>query len=200
MRPREEAQKAHIKGAVNIPLEELPKAKDLFPPQKNAPTIIYSTKDEISLKAFEIIRNWGYVNTSYLAGGIEAWKQAGGEVLADQLAKKIVYVPKPKPGTIPIEEFRKIAHKIPDNVIILDVRDPVEITSGVIKNSINIPLSELKERLGELPKEKEIIIHCVTGVRAEMAYNILKEAGFKARYLDATIQVHKDGSFEITEN
>lgn len=201
VRPKEQAEKEHIKGAVNIPLEELAKAQGKFPKQKNAPIIIYCTKDNLSQKAFDIIRKWGYINTSYLTGGIEAWKKAGGETVAGQLKKEIVYVPKPKPGTIGVEEFKKITgKKIPPNVIILDVRDPEETQMGMIKGAKNIPVNELKDRLNELPKDKEIVIHCATGMRAEMAYNILKEAGYNVKFLDANIQIKKDGKYKITEN
>lgn len=200
VRPKEEAKQEHIKGAVNIPLSELPKAQNMFPKQKNAPIIIYCKKDNLSQKAFDIVRKWGYVNTSFLVGGIDAWKKAGGEVLADQLVSKIVYVPKPKPGTISVEEFKKISGKIPKNVIILDVRDPEETQMGVIKGSVNIPVNELKDRLNELPKDKEILVHCATGMRAEMAYNILKEAGYNVKFLDANIKFLKGGKYEITEN
>lgn len=172
----------------------------MFPKQKNAPIIIYCNKDNLSQKAFDIARKWGYINTSFLVGGIDAWKQAGGEVLTDQLIKKIVYVPKPKPGTIGIEEFKKISGKIPLNVIILDVRDPEETQMGVIKGSVNIPVNELKDRLNELPKDKEILVHCATGMRAEMAYNILKEAGYNVKFLDANIKFLKGGKYKITEN
>ncbi len=200
MRQKQQAEKEHIKGAVNIPLEELSKAKKLFPKQKNAPIIIYCTKDNLSQKAFEIVRKWGYINTSYLEGGIEAWKKAGGEVFAGQLKKDIVYVPKPKPGTIGVDEFKKITGKIPTNVIILDVRDPEETQIAMIKGAKNIPVNELKDRLNELPKDKEIVVHCATGMRAEMAYNILKEAGYNVKFLDATIQIKKGGKYSITEN
>lgn len=71
---------------------------------------------------------------------------------------------------------------------------------GVIKGAKNIPVNELKDRLNELPKDKEIVIHCATGMRAEMAYNILKEAGYNVKFLDATIQIKKGGKYKITEN
>lgn len=200
VRPKADAEKEHIKGAINIPLDELPKAEKLFPKQKNAPIIVYCTKDNLSQKAFHIIRKWGYVNTSYLEGGIEAWKKAGGEVVSGQLKTQIVYVPKPKLGAIVIEDFKKITGKIPKNVLIIDVRDPEETQMGMIKGAKNIPVNELKDRLNEIPKDKEIIVHCATGMRAEMAYNILKEAGYNVKFLDANIQFKKGGKYTITEN
>jgi len=200
VRPQDEAKKEHIKGAVNIPIDKLAKAKKEFPKQQNAPIIIYSSDDSVSIKAFDIVRKWGYINTSYLVGGIDAWKKAGAEVVSDKLVAKINYVPKPKIGAIGTEEFKKVTGKIPQNMIILDVRDPEETQMGVIKGAINIPVNELKDRLNELPKDKEIIVHCATGMRAEMAYNILKDAGYKARFLDATIKIKKGGKYTITEN
>ncbi len=72
----------------------------------------------------------------------------------------------------------------------------------MIKGAINIPANEIKDRVNEIPKDKEIIIvvHCASGVRAEMAYNILKERGFEnVKFLNANIKIQKDGKFEITK-
>jgi len=197
VRTAEKAKQEHIPGAVNIPLAELQKSKNLFPKQENAPILIYCDLDKLSQQAFDIVRKWGYINTSYVVGGLNAWKQAGGQVVSDQLKKQIVYVPKPKPGTIGEEEFKKIVGKPPKNVFILDVRDPEETQMGMLKDAKNIPVNELKDRLSEIPKDKEIIIHCATGMRAEMAYNILKEAGYNAKFLDANIQIREGGKYEI---
>lgn len=57
-------------------------------------------------------------------------------------------------------------------------------------------MGELEKRLNEIPKDKTIIIHCATGIRAEMAYNILKRAGFKAYYLNANVSFEK-GKYKI---
>ena len=46
------------------------------------------------------------------------------------------------------------------DALILDVRDPVEHQSGSIKGAVNLPLNQLRERLGELPREREIWVHC----------------------------------------
>ena len=68
-----------------------------------------------------------------------------------------------------------------------------------IANAIAIPAEEVVERLDEIPKDKEVFIHCSTGIRAEMAYVALKEKGYKAKFLDANIKVADSGSYEITE-
>ncbi len=55
------------------------------------------------------------------------------------------------------------------------------------------------QRLNELPPDKEIVFYCPNGVRAEMAYNMLKKAGRKSRYLNARIRIDKDGNFKVKE-
>jgi rhodanese-related sulfurtransferase len=49
-----------------------------------------------------------------------------------------------------------------------------------------------------LPKDKRIIAHCSTGIRAEMAYHKLKDAGYKAGFLNAEIEIAKSGAFKVT--
>lgn len=64
--------------------------------------------------------------------------------------------------------------------VVLDVRSGKEVKGNPKDDErvINIPLSELRGRLDELPKDKEIITACPLGVRAYEAYRILKGAGF----------------------
>lgn len=71
-----------------------------------------------------------------------------------------------------------------ENQILLDVRNPVELTNvGYIKGAINIPVDQLRQRMDELPKDKEIIIYCQVGLRGNVAYHQLVNNGFKARNL-----------------
>lgn len=198
IRPLDEAKKEHIKGAVSVPLKGIEKSKDRFPADKKAPIIIYCDVTKLSEEAFIIARKWGYSNLTYLAGGIEAWKKAGNPVVSGDLATTIVYVPKPRPGEISIEEFKKIAETKPADKFILDVRDVDEASSGMLVGARNIPAKDISSKLSEIPKDKEIITHCITGVRAEMAYHMLKESGHKVRFLNADIKIDKDGKYEIT--
>ncbi|WP_203472635.1 rhodanese-like domain-containing protein [Dissulfurispira thermophila] len=200
VRPPDVASKEHIKGAVNISLNELENARDRFPIQKNAPIIIYCNTEKLSQDAFKVVRKWGYVNASYLEGGIEGWKKAGNPVLSGQLKTNIVYVPRPRPGEIAITEFKKIADAIPADKFILDVRDEDEAANGMIKGAVNIPTQDIQKRLSEIPRDKEIITHCSTGVRAEIAYNVLKEAGYKVRFLNANVKIDKSGKYEISKD
>lgn len=197
LRSPAEARKGFIQGAVNVPMTELVGAKERFPADKSAPIILYS--DTMSEEAFKTVRAWGYREATILRGGFDAWKQIGGTVSAGEPKTVISYVPKPRPGEISIEEFKVIAEIGSPDKVILDVRDTDEAMHGMLKNAINIPAGQIKDRSAELPKDKEIIPHCTTGIRAEMAYDDLKEKGFKTRFLNAVIQVDKDGKYEITK-
>ncbi|MCF8018126.1 conserved protein of unknown function [Petrocella atlantisensis] len=67
--------------------------------------------------------------------------------------------------------------------MILDVRTPEEVAYGAIEGHMNIPLDDLRERIQELPSDKEIIIYCAVGFRGYLASTILNPAGFKTRNL-----------------
>ena len=66
---------------------------------------------------------------------------------------------------------------------LLDVRESVELAVEEAPGSVNIPLGQLRGRLGELPKDREILVICRSGQRAYYATRILLQNGFKARNL-----------------
>jgi rhodanese-related sulfurtransferase len=197
LRETQEVKKGFIKGAVSIPGKDLESAKDRFPADKSAPIILYSDTEDSS--AFRTISSWGYKNAAVLAGGIDAWTKGGGKLSKGKLDTTISYIPKPRPGEISIEDFKAAVEKNAGNRIILDARDKDETMNGMISGAMNIPAGEITARLKELPKNKEIITHCVTGLRAESAYDDLKAAGYKVRFLNAIIQIDQDGKYEITK-
>jgi rhodanese-related sulfurtransferase len=65
----------------------------------------------------------------------------------------------------------------------LDVREPAELAVEGVPGAVNIPLGQLRARLGELPRDREILVICRSGQRAYYATRILVQNGFKARNL-----------------
>jgi NADPH-dependent 2,4-dienoyl-CoA reductase/sulfur reductase-like enzyme/rhodanese-related sulfurtransferase len=65
--------------------------------------------------------------------------------------------------------------------VLLDVRNPPELAVEHVPGAVNIPLPELRGRLKELPKDREILIICRSAQRAYYATRILLQNGFKAR-------------------
>ena len=72
--------------------------------------------------------------------------------------------------------------------IILDVREELELIGGKFNNSINIPLSELRKRYNELPKDKEIWTYCAVGLRGYIASRFLNQKGYKVKNLAGGIK------------
>ena len=72
--------------------------------------------------------------------------------------------------------------------IILDVREELELISGKFNNSINIPLSELRKRYNELPKDKEIWTYCAVGLRGYIASRFLSQKEYKVKNLAGGIK------------
>ncbi|KZL92637.1 CoA-disulfide reductase [Clostridium magnum] len=67
------------------------------------------------------------------------------------------------------------------DTILLDVRSDIEFSNGHIKGALNIPVDNLRERLEELDKNKEIIEYCQVGLRGYVASRILSQNGFKVK-------------------
>ena len=70
-----------------------------------------------------------------------------------------------------------------DGALLLDVRNPAELAVESVPGAVNIPLPQLRARLGELPRDREILVFCRSGQRAYYATRILLQNGFKARNL-----------------
>ena len=67
----------------------------------------------------------------------------------------------------------------PNAPLILDVRAPREWQSKHIPGSLNIPLNHLRERVGELPRNRRMLVHCAGGYRSSIAASILQQCGFE---------------------
>ena len=65
------------------------------------------------------------------------------------------------------------------NSFLLDVRTESEFISGSIRGAVNIPLDEIRNRLEEIPDDKDVYIFCQQGMRGYLAQRILIQRGFK---------------------
>ncbi len=73
---------------------------------------------------------------------------------------------------------------------LLDVREPLEFAAGHIDDAVNIPLGQLRERLNELPREREIAVCCGVGQRAYYAVRLLLQKGFRASNLSGGLRTY----------
>lgn len=80
---------------------------------------------------------------------------------------------------VPLTQVRELVeHK----ACIIDVREQKEFTLGHIKNAVNIPLSELRSRISEIPKDRPVYLHCRSSQRSYNAIMALQHLGFTNLY------------------
>lgn len=187
----EAAKKGHIQGAVAIPLDQVVAQRAQFPLDYRAYLIFYSQNTDLDKLApvTKVVSSWGYKNVFILDGGYAAWVKNKRPIQKDMVRTRIFYLPRPHPGEITGDEFMNIVRTQPKDKLILDVRTRAEAAGGMLPGAMNIPVDELSANLSKLPRDKEIITHCRTGLRAEMAYNILRNAGFNARFLNDKVEI-----------
>jgi len=200
-RPVTETAKGFVKGAVAAEPTKLAELLKTFPATKLKPPVVVvdATGGETARAVAAELVKVGYVGVNILSGGFKAWQAAALPVETGALATKATFVPKPRPGSISQAEFTRIAELTPAarDTVILDVRNPDETRNGIIKGALVIPEPQLLGRLSEVPKGAKILCHCSTGIRAELAYHLLKEKGYDVRFLPTEITIIDSGEFTL---
>ncbi|MCM1565453.1 MAG: CoA-disulfide reductase [Dehalobacter sp.] len=87
-------------------------------------------------------------------------------------------------------QYHEIDNIVAAGNILVDVRQPEEVELGKINESINIPLPELRKRLGELPKDKPVYLTCQIGLRGYIAARILQQHGYDPINLDGGFRTY----------
>jgi NADPH-dependent 2,4-dienoyl-CoA reductase/sulfur reductase-like enzyme/rhodanese-related sulfurtransferase len=85
-------------------------------------------------------------------------------------------------GDMPLSHWDSL-----DGAFLLDVREPVELAVEKVPGAVNIPLGQLRARLGELPRDREIRVICRSAQRAYYATRVLLQNGFKAETISGGI-------------
>lgn len=81
-------------------------------------------------------------------------------------------------------QWYEIEDLVKNEEYILDVREEYEVSNGSIKNVVNIPLGQLRDRLNEIPKDRKIYVCCQVGLRGYIACTILNQYGFNTSNID----------------
>jgi rhodanese-related sulfurtransferase len=209
VRDTQASSASHIQGAVALPVADIQAMTRRFIEQKSvpelpgvtdmrAPVVIYadSHTSREALLAYKELRNWGYAAATVLFQGFAGWQQAGRPTAQGPAATEIVYRKMLAPGAIAPGEFAAL-EKTREGVYFIDVRSDSEVATGMLRDARHIPLEKLEDAAGGLPGDREIIIYCANGIRAEMAYETLGNMGIKARFLNETISIDKQGNYRL---
>ncbi|WP_317913716.1 FAD-dependent oxidoreductase [Carnobacterium maltaromaticum] len=88
-------------------------------------------------------------------------------------------------------QWHELQSYLEKGALLLDVRGAKEIAAnGYFPNALQIPLDSLRERMHELPQDKEFIVSCQSGLRSYIAERILKQNGFRVKNLDGAFSLY----------
>ena len=170
VRTQDEYNEGHLDKALLIPVDYMEKVVDELPKEK--PIIVYCRSGGRSRKAAEILVENGF-SKIYDMGGILGWQEEGFPVIIEEGAVSAIEF-------ITVDEAYEVFLNNKDYIFV-DVRTESEYKSSHIEDAINLPVSEIEERLDEIPKDKSIIVYCNGSScnRSGQAASILKENGYK---------------------
>jgi rhodanese-related sulfurtransferase len=83
-------------------------------------------------------------------------------------------------GDLPLADWKQLAAGAE---LLVDVRDANEFQTGHVPGAINLPLNQIRHRLGELPRDREVWLYCGVGQRAYYAARVLMQNGFHVKTL-----------------
>jgi rhodanese-related sulfurtransferase len=191
MRERERALAGTIPGAISLPRSGWRWQE--FTDGRTLPIVVLVAEDAQDARPFEAaeqIRVWTAAAVMrrvptilILEGGWKAWS-AGERKVATGAAVPARLVWTLGPGEVEREEFHAAygTDAGPRGPLVVDVSNDRTAPAW----GKNIPLGELLDRLGELPRDREIFLYCRVGRQAEIARAILAKEGFRARFLNGT--------------
>ncbi|MGH2572925.1 MAG: MBL fold metallo-hydrolase [Actinomycetota bacterium] len=168
-RPREAFAEAHVPESLNVELDDGFATYVGWVVPFNAPLVLLVPQPEgasLEEAVVQLLRI-GYERIEgYLAGGMEAWRADGRQVRSFGASK--------------IEELCE-AYREGRLPPVLDVRQQREWDAGHIPGSRHIFVGDLRDRLGEVPRHREIWTACSTGHRAAIAASLLDRSGAAVR-------------------
>lgn len=96
-------------------------------------------------------------------------------------------------GTTPTVQWHELDDALREGASLIDVRSVEEHANGAIPGAVNVPLDELRDRLGELP-DGPLVVHCQVGLRGHIATRLLRQHGRDVRNLDGGYRTWRDAT------
>jgi len=187
LRDRQAYEAGHMARAHNIPLAQLATSDDLLPASPAAPIVVYGDQGQAEA-GYKALAKMKRKKIALAPQDFAAWQAAGNPVATGPTPAEIRWVRKLGKDEVSIKDFLQVAKAHPADKLILDVRTDAEAAEGHFAGSVHIPLDQLAAKMATLPQDKEILVHCTTGARAEMASTELRNGGFKSRFLVANVE------------
>jgi rhodanese-related sulfurtransferase len=172
-----------LRGAVNVPLDELrERLKELDPGRE---TVVYCRVGYRGYLAARVLAQSGFQNVWNLSGGIlaapESLREHRGEPVAGSCAGRgdSESATSLADGNVSVEQLKERLDRNDGDMAVVDVREEDEFRFERIPGTVNVPLSRLSQALKDLPGEKTIYVLCQSGVRSATAAGEMRKAAFK---------------------
>jgi rhodanese-related sulfurtransferase len=191
VRPTPLFEAAHVPGAASMPATAVADYPKRLPADRAAPIVLYGSGGCMGPTALRRVKQLGYTDVKLYPAGFADWISTEPSVTTP---RDIVYEPTPKPGAIALSEFLQLARAPRADLVLVDLRDPIEISEPTVAHVVNIPFPQLPHRMETLTSGPEPVFFCPTGARAEMAYNLVKQAGGESRFLASGAVLGRDGA------
>ena len=154
----------HIPGSIYAPLDKsFPTVTGCYvDPSRRI--VLVCREHEVD----EAVRDLVRIGLDHVAGWTPPEELAGFEAAGGALA------------SIEVIDFDEVGRRLPDpEVQVLDVRRATEFAQACIDGAANIAHTRLAARLGELPRDRRLLVHCLSGARASAAVSLLEREGFE---------------------
>ena len=219
LRSAEDYAKGHVKGAVNIPLAQLPQNLDKLPMDKTL--MLYCYSGQTSAMTMVPLKYYGYKVVS-ISRGFPSVEKAGFAVDTTAVAFTPVAAKAPadpkvaaaqeglkealdslvkqfaaKTLIVPGKDVKTLVDAGADKYYIVDLRAADDFAKGYVKGAVNVPLANLADAMKSFPKDKTIVVYCYSGQTAAMATVPLKAEGFKLISISTGFPGAEAGGFAI---
>lgn len=189
VRPSAETARGVIPGSVALPLADMQPEHVTGRPWLPPLVIVADAAASAAWDAADQIRRWRQQDelsvtqpVHLLEGGVQAWVASGGKLGGKETLGDVATLNRlpPDPAVVPPEEFMAEWASGGKARLLLDVRSRGRETPPFAKH---IPLEELHARVGELPRDREVLVFCAVGQRSRTAWELLSRSGVRVRYL-----------------
>ena len=219
LRSAEDYAKGHVKGAVNIPLAQLPQSLDKLPMDKTL--MLYCYSGQTSAMTMVPLKYYGYKVVS-ISRGFPSVEKAGFAVDTTAVAFTPVAAKAPsdpkaaaaqeglkealdslvkqfaaKTLIVPGKDVKTLVDAGADKYYIVDLRAAEDFAKGAVKGAVNVPLANLADAMKSFPKDKTIVLYCYSGQTAAMSTVPLKVEGFKLISISTGFPGAEAGGFAI---
>jgi glyoxylase-like metal-dependent hydrolase (beta-lactamase superfamily II)/rhodanese-related sulfurtransferase len=150
---------AHLKGSINIGIDGKYATWAGTVLKKDEPIVIIADDDRVN----ESIMRLGRIGFDHVAGYLD-----GGLAIVGNRSELVAQARRVTAAAVP---------ELNPKPVIVDVRTAKEWEGGHLEGSINIPLNQLQERIGEVPDDGQVVVHCQGGYRSSIATSLLQKAG-----------------------